>query len=123
MMESTANYRTQPLSVYAPASVGNMSVGFDALGLALAPIDGTLLGDIVMLSPLPEGAEVFGPTDRVSRGDDGRVLVVLPARSGHRLLAFDSQTLRLELGDGLHRAHLGSAAERAGSERFGWAGA
>ena len=57
MMESTANYRTQPLSVYAPASVGNMSVGFDALGLALAPIDGTLLGDIVMLSPLPEGAE------------------------------------------------------------------
>lgn len=41
--------RTQPLSVYAPASVGNMSVGFDALGLALAPIDGTLLGDIVTL--------------------------------------------------------------------------
>ena len=56
-MESTANYRTQPLSVYAPASVGNMSVGFDALGLALAPIDGTLLGDIVTLAPLPEGAE------------------------------------------------------------------
>ncbi len=39
------------LRVYAPASVGNVSVGFDALGLALAPIDGTLLGDIVELSP------------------------------------------------------------------------
>jgi homoserine kinase len=57
MMESTANYRTQPLSVYAPASVGNMSVGFDALGLALAPIDGTLLGDTVTLAPLDEGAD------------------------------------------------------------------
>ncbi len=37
------------LRVYAPASIGNVSVGFDALGLALAPIDGTLLGDIVEL--------------------------------------------------------------------------
>ena len=43
-----------PLTVYAPASIGNMSVGFDALGLALAPIDGTLLGDLVQLSPLDE---------------------------------------------------------------------
>jgi len=37
------------LSVYAPASSGNLSVGFDALGLALAPLDGTLLGDVVRL--------------------------------------------------------------------------
>jgi len=42
------------LSVYAPASIGNLSVGFDALGLALAPVDGTLLGDRVQLS-LPSG--------------------------------------------------------------------
>ena len=48
----TGPFRSEPLSVYAPASVGNMSVGFDALGLALAPIDGTLLGDIVTLSNL-----------------------------------------------------------------------
>jgi len=41
----------QPLAVFAPASIGNVSVGFDALGLALAPIDGTLLGDIVQLLP------------------------------------------------------------------------
>jgi homoserine kinase len=37
------------LSVFAPASTGNLSVGFDALGLALAPADGTLLGDMVHL--------------------------------------------------------------------------
>ncbi len=35
------------LTVYAPASSGNVSVGFDALGLALAPVDGSLLGDCV----------------------------------------------------------------------------
>lgn len=37
------------LRVYAPASIGNVSVGFDALGLALAPVDGSLLGDVVEL--------------------------------------------------------------------------
>jgi homoserine kinase len=43
--------REQPLAVFAPASIGNVSVGFDALGLALAPLDGHLLGDIVQLLP------------------------------------------------------------------------
>lgn len=37
----------QPVSVFAPVSVGNVSVGFDSLGLAVTPIDGQLLGDIV----------------------------------------------------------------------------
>lgn len=32
---------------YAPASMGNLSLGFDVLGAALAPIDGSLLGDVV----------------------------------------------------------------------------
>ncbi|MCG9771322.1 homoserine kinase [Pseudoalteromonas piscicida] len=32
---------------YAPASMGNFCVGFDALGAALQPIDGSLLGDQV----------------------------------------------------------------------------
>jgi homoserine kinase len=41
------------LTVYAPASIGNVSVGFDALGLALAPLDGTLLGDLVQVAPFP----------------------------------------------------------------------
>ncbi|WP_405630917.1 homoserine kinase [Pseudoalteromonas sp. Ld20] len=39
------------IEVYAPASIGNFAVGFDSLGAALAPIDGTLLGDIVAVSP------------------------------------------------------------------------
>jgi len=40
----------EPLKVFAPASTGNLSVGFDALGLALAPVDGSLLGDVISLS-------------------------------------------------------------------------
>ena len=37
----------QKVTVFAPASIGNVSVGFDVLGLAVKPIDGTLLGDVV----------------------------------------------------------------------------
>lgn len=36
--------------VYAPASIGNVSVGFDLLGGALAPIDATLFGDVLKIS-------------------------------------------------------------------------
>jgi len=43
------------LKVFAPASVGNVSLGFDVLGAALQPIDGTLLGDEVEL----ESSDVF----------------------------------------------------------------
>lgn len=51
------------LRVFAPASMGNVSVGFDVLGGALAPIDGTLLGDCVSISELAQGLEVstIGP--------------------------------------------------------------
>lgn len=42
--------------VYAPASIGNVSVGFDVLGAAVSPIDGTLLGDRVQVK---SGSEPF----------------------------------------------------------------
>ena len=35
------------IRAYAPASIGNVSLGFDVLGAALAPVDGTRLGDEV----------------------------------------------------------------------------
>ncbi|PPI88625.1 homoserine kinase [Candidatus Pantoea edessiphila] len=37
------------VKIYAPASIGNVNVGFDVLGAALAPIDGSLLGDYVTI--------------------------------------------------------------------------
>ena len=42
--------------VYAPASIGNVSVGFDVLGAAVSPVDGTLLGDRVLVE---SGSEAF----------------------------------------------------------------
>ena len=33
----------------APASIGNVSVGFDILGAALSPVDGSSLGDRVIV--------------------------------------------------------------------------
>ncbi|NKF50978.1 homoserine kinase [Shewanella sp. WXL01] len=45
------------LTVYAPASMGNVGVGFDLLGAALAPINGELLGDKVTISAAEQGIE------------------------------------------------------------------
>jgi homoserine kinase len=41
------------VSIFAPASIGNVSVGFDVLGLAVKPIDGSLLGDVVTVAATP----------------------------------------------------------------------
>ncbi|SEK74052.1 homoserine kinase [Colwellia chukchiensis] len=46
------------VSVFAPASIGNVSVGFDVLGLAVRPIDGTLLGDVVTVTHSNSGDQL-----------------------------------------------------------------
>lgn len=46
------------LRIYAPASSANISVGFDTLGAALSPIDGSLLGDVVQVESAAEGFEL-----------------------------------------------------------------
>lgn len=49
------------VSVFAPASIGNVSVGFDVLGLAVQPVDGSLLGDVVSVESADENSlEVVG---------------------------------------------------------------
>ena len=81
--------RMVPLTVYAPASIGNFSVGFDALGLALAPVDGSLLGDQVQLSLLdpdsPNGTdwalEVKGPFAQKLPGDQEKNIVISSCRA------------------------------------------
>ncbi|WP_223789982.1 homoserine kinase [Marinicella meishanensis] len=45
-----------PVTVFAPVSIGNVSVGFDSLGLALQPVDGAWLGDRVHVSAANEPA-------------------------------------------------------------------
>lgn len=52
------------MRVFAPASIGNLSVGFDALGLALQPQGREVLGDVIELHRGPERdwvLEVSGP--------------------------------------------------------------
>ena len=46
------------VSVFAPASIGNVNVGFDILGLAVKPVDGTLLGDVVTVSHSNDGDQL-----------------------------------------------------------------
>ena len=54
--------RSLPLRVFAPASIGNVAAGFDLLGAALAPLDGTLLGDVVRVEPATvDSFRVEGP--------------------------------------------------------------
>ncbi|GGW97033.1 homoserine kinase [Alteromonas halophila] len=55
---------------YAPASIGNFSVGYDVLGAALAPVDGTPLGDEVTVEPAQEfSLRVDGPFAHKLPGD------------------------------------------------------
>lgn len=46
------------LRVYAPATSANLSVGFDSLGAALSPIDGSLLGDVIQVESIAQGFEL-----------------------------------------------------------------
>lgn len=39
------------LQAYAPAGIGNFAAGFDLMGAALAPLDGSLWGDVVEAEP------------------------------------------------------------------------
>lgn len=55
------------ISVYAPASIGNVSVGFDVLGAAVSPCDGSLLGDKVTISESTEEFSLECKGDFVSK--------------------------------------------------------
>lgn len=57
------------VKIYAPASIGNVSVGFDVLGAAVTPVDGSLLGDGVTVT----AAESF------SLRNEGRFVGKLPS--------------------------------------------
>ena len=64
------------VKVYAPASSANMSVGFDVLGAAVTPVDGTLLGDTVSV----EAAEHFSLQNR------GRFASKLPSEARENIV-------------------------------------
>lgn len=75
---------------YAPASIGNFAAGFDALGAALAPLDGELWGDVVTAEPGEEASlSVTGPFAHLLPADPGHnlawlTLVLMVERLGKR---------------------------------------
>ena len=75
---------------YAPASIGNFAAGFDILGAALGPRDGSLWGDIVAV----RDASGDAPTLTTSGPFAGR----LPADPGNNLVLTTFGLYREELG-------------------------
>ncbi|MGL9719825.1 homoserine kinase [Symbiopectobacterium sp.] len=57
------------VKIYAPASIGNVSVGFDVLGAAVTPVDGSLLGNCVTVTA----------AERFSLRNEGRFVGKLPS--------------------------------------------
>ncbi len=62
---------------YAPASTGNFSVGFDLLGLALEPVSGELLGDVL---------EITSESQVFSLSQSGRYVHQLPTNPDDNLV-------------------------------------
>ena len=64
------------ITVFAPISIGNVSVGFDSLGLALSPIDGHLVGDTISVIEHNENQlEVIGSyADRLPPETDKNIV-------------------------------------------------
>jgi homoserine kinase len=66
----------QTFTAFAPASIGNFSLGFDVLGAAIAPLDGQALGDCVSACP----------ADTYSLQVKGRQAHVVPADASENLV-------------------------------------
>lgn len=49
-----------PLQAFSPVSIGNFIAGFDVLGAAVQPVDGTRLGDVVFVEK-GHGLAITGP--------------------------------------------------------------
>ena len=117
------------VSVFAPASIGNVSVGFDVLGLAVKPIDGTLLGDVVSVthSDNDDQLEVIGNFAKKLPGDVKDNIV------WHSLVLFNQQLIehkqdvvkvkmtlekRMPVGSGLGSSACSVVAALAGLNAF-----
>jgi homoserine kinase len=77
---ASADFPMAGVTAYAPASIGNFAAGFDLLGAALAPLDGSLLGDFVHASFAAEASfRLEGPFAGALAGDARPNLVLRAA--------------------------------------------
>ena len=82
---------------YAPASTGNVSVGFDLLGAAFEPVNGELFGDVL---------DILGEAEELSLDIVGRYLHQLPQNSNDNLVLSCFYAFEQKLGRRLPRLAL-----------------
>jgi homoserine kinase len=103
------------LRAYAPASIGNFAAGFDLLGAALAPLDGSLWGDVVEADIAADSSlTVSGPYAASLPAEPSDNLVIRTYdlyREVLREKGIDGPAIAFHLEKGLPRASgLGSSA-------------
>ena len=79
-MADLSGFPSSGLVAYAPASIGNLAAGFDLLGAALAPLDGSLLGDLVHVDHATEPSFCVTGPFASALADDTRPNLALRAR-------------------------------------------
>jgi homoserine kinase len=116
------------VSAYAPACIGNFAAGFDLLGAALAPQDGSLWGDVVTVEEAAETSlTVGGPYAAALPADPGANLVLRTAELVRQALAERGRAApglalaldkRLPLASGLGSSSSSIAATLAACQRL-----
>lgn len=116
------------ITAYAPASIGNVSLGFDLLGAALKPIDGQPLGDEVKVSAAPAyGLTVSGRfADRLPADPDTNIVTrcyqTFVQRAQAKGIALPAAALHLNkhlpIGSGLGSSASSIVAALVGLNRF-----
>lgn len=87
---------------FAPASIGNVAVGFDTLGAALRPIDGSLLGDVVEVREAAADSFICdGPFAHQLPPDPRANLAITACAAYARALGRPLPPLRMHLTKGL----------------------
>lgn len=104
-----------PVRAYAPASIGNFAAGFDLMGAALAPLDGSLWGDVVSAEPAAATSlSASGPYSSYLPADPWQNLVLrtfVLYREAVRRKGLDCPDLAFHLEKNLPRSSgLGSSA-------------
>ncbi len=90
------------IRAFAPASIGNVAVGFDTLGAALRPLDGSLLGDTVEVSEATSSSfHCDGPFAHQLPPDPRANLATAACAAYARALGRPLPPLRLHLTKGL----------------------
>lgn len=120
--------RAMEISAYAPACIGNFAAGFDLLGAALAPLDGSPWGDVVTVTAAAATSlTVSGPYAAALPADPADNLVLRTAELVRQALAERRRAApglaltldkRLPLASGLGSSSSSIAATLAACQRL-----